>query len=391
MNIKIFFYILIIVSSLYHTALSQGSNRFPNLPDSINNAINSYDIDSNVLFDAILLDSTVTDIERTILSIGELSKSSGILHFNNMLSSAINYQITYGVSSENAVERGSILFTKVPVSLWTSPLVIFSESEDETVGGESIGTDISSYGGVIGFDILLPYIVNSRVGIFGGGGIATSKSTGYYRETFNDLTYGTGGIYLNWSYLNMRFVYSTTYIVMINNVRQTVKLDDVNSSFITHNIESFLSFAYDFNLNNIIISPFVGLNYSFYFKPDVNFTGSGIPLMSLKSGIKNTLFMPIGLTLSHTFPLSRRSSITPSIRVNANIMLFDTGIDSTWELSGAENIDLTFNLKDPLGLLDVNFNLSWSLSFFTLYGDYTLRALGGQFSHYASIGTRWFF
>jgi len=362
---------------------------FKNLPSGVNVVLNDY-VGGNKFFDAALSGGDIASSEKTILALGEMNKATGILHLNNTISAAVIHEVVYSMNGRQALDQGQIFFTSIPMSVWFAPLVAFSSSTDEYETGIEVGSDVSSYGGIVSFDMHLPSLVTSRMGFVTGGGVGFSKSTGYYTETSNKVGYFIGGIYASVAHLGMRFVFSSTYIGMLNEVLYKVNEESLQSDFLTHNLESALHFAYDFKMGDFFISPFVGVNHILYFQPTVSFQMENEVVMITKSSIKNTLFIPVGLTFSYDFKLPDRNVLTPSLRVNANITVFDTGVDSLWLFTDPD-IRMEFNSTEEIGFLDANFNLSWQRASVMVYGDYTLRFLGGSMVHFASIGSRWFF
>lgn len=362
---------------------------FKHLPNNINDTLNDY-MGGNRFFETALSGDNIVNSEKAILALGEMNKAAGILHLNNVISAAVSHEVIYSMNGRQALDQGEIFFTSIPMSVWFAPLVVFSSSTEEYETGIEVGSDVSSYGGIVSFDVHLPSLISSRLGFVTGGGIGFSKSTGYYAETSNEVGYFIGGIYVSVAHLGMRFVFSSTYIGMLNEVLYKVNEEFLKSDFLTHNLESALHFAYDFKMGDFFISPFVGVNHAFYSQPTLSFQFENDVVMITRSSIKNTLFIPVGLTFSYDFKLSDRNILTPSLRVNANITVFDTGMDSLW-LFTEPDIRMEFKTTENVGFLDANFNLSWQRSSVMVYGDYTLRFLGGSMTHFASIGSRWFF
>ncbi len=362
---------------------------FKHLPKGVNDTLNEY-LGGNKFFDAALSGYSVAESEKAMLSLGEMNKATGILHLNNIISSAISHEVIYNMNGRQALNQGDMFFTGVPMSIWFAPLAIFSSKTEKYETGIEVGSDVSSYGGIIALDVSLPYLVNSRIGLVTGGGVGFSKSTGYYSETSNEVGYLIGGLYYSLAYSSMRFVFSSTYIGMLNNVLYDINGGDLQSDFATHNVETAFNFTYDFKMGNFYISPFVGINHSLYIQPTITFLFDYEIVIITKNNMKNTLFAPVGLTLGYEFKLSDKNIITPSVRVNANITLFDTGIYSVWLFTNPD-IKMEFNTTEAIGLLDANFNLAWQKDSLMLYGDYTIRLFDGYMTHLASIGSRWFF
>ena len=362
---------------------------FKHLSVDVNNTLNEY-IGGNKFFDAALGGANVAKSEKAMLSLGEMNKAAGILHLNNTISSAVSHEVIYNMNGRQALNQGEMFFTGVPISIWIAPLAIFSSKTEEYETGIEVGSDISSYGAIVSFDVSLPYLLNSRIGLVTGGGIGFSKSTGYYSETSNEAGYLIGGLYYSLVYSDMRFVFSSTYIGMLNNVLYDINGGDLKSEFSTHNVETAFNFTYDFKMGHFYISPFVGINHSAYIQPRVTFLFDSEIVIITKASMKNTLFVPVGLTLGYEFKLSDKNIITPSVRVNANITVFDSGIDSLWLFTNPD-IKMEFYTTEDIGFLDSNFNLAWQKDSLMLYGDYTIRLFDGYMTHLASIGSRWFF
>ena len=362
---------------------------FKHLSKGVNDTLNEY-LGGNKFFDAALGGHNVSESEKTLLSLGEMNKAAGILHLNNAISTAVSQEVIYNLNGRQALKQGEMFFTGLSMSVWFAPLAIFSSSTEKYETGIDVGSDVSSYGGLLSLDFSLPFLISSRMGFVTGGGVGFSKSTGYYSETSNDAGYLIGGLYYSIAYLDMRFVLSSTYIAMLNKVLYKINGGDLKSDFITHNLETAFNFTYDFKIGNFYISPFVGINHSVYFQPRITFLFDSEIVIITKSSMKNTLFVPVGITFSYDFKLSDKNIITPSARINANLTLFDTGVKSTW-LFTSPDVKMEFDSTENVGFLDSNFNLAWQKDSFMLYGDYTLRIFDGYMTHLASIGSRWFF
>ncbi len=339
--------------------------------------------------------------EKKILENTQFTRSASALDVNNMITTAIEYQAVHIINNKENLSQSSFLFGSVPITLWVGPIVFLA---DFKAGDDNIKSDMDSYGGLLAVDIEINDLVNSRIGFLGGYLMASSFANGVLSEAVNTMNVFSGGIYYNMNALNMRFSVSTIFTAIDNTVDQTftssvgevISILRASSRYTSQSLNTTANFTYDLKLGGAFISPFVGISHHFYYQPILNAVNADNTLLfSIKDGYKNTLLVPVGLSLSYTFSIAKKYAITTGIKTAANLVVFDTLFTDLWNIRDdtlSRILESEVKVSEITSMLDANFNLSLELGSFSIYADYTLKLYkDSNMGHLINASLRYFF
>lgn len=345
--------------------------------------------------------TTNTAEEKEILENTQFTRSASTLDVNNMITSAIEYQAVHIINNKENLSQSSFLFGSVPITIWAGPIVFLV---DFKAGDDNIKSEMDNYGGLMAIDIEINDLVNSRIGILGGYFIASSITDGVLSEVVNTMSGFSGGLYYNMNALNMRFSISSIYTAINNTVDQkfissvgeVISILRSSSRYTSHSMNTTANFTYDLKLGSAFISPFVGISHHFYSQPILNALNiDGTLLFSIKDGSKNTLLVPIGISLSYTFSIDKKYAITPGIRTSANLVVFDTFFYAQWNIRDdalSRILESEIKVSEISSIIDANFNLSLELGPVAVYADYTLKLYkDNEMGHLINASLRYFF